>query len=208
MVIWIFHIFTTIIIGLFVRFIYCIAFNNGITSKNKFNSIITTLIILGSGGHTTEMLRIVKNLNFNKYKPRIYVHADSDKMSIVKLEEIEGNSDDYKVITIFRSREVGQSYISSVLTTLIAIKSAFIILINYKPDLILCNGPGTGVPLCLVSFLLKLIFLNRTKIIFIESFCRVKSLSLTGKILYYFVDDVIIQWPLLTKESKNVHLIK
>ena len=33
-----------------------------------------------------------------------------------------------------------------------------------------------------------------TKVVFIESVCRVKSLSLTGKLLYPFVDEMQVQW--------------
>ena len=30
---------------------------------------------------------------------------------------------------------------------------------------------------------------------FVESVCRVRSLSLSGQILYRLADDVIVQWP-------------
>lgn len=37
--------------------------------------------------------------------------------------------------------------------------------------------------------------LSHTRIIYVESFARVKSLSLSGKILRYFVDTFVVQWP-------------
>ncbi|KAK0094403.1 hypothetical protein PV326_011037, partial [Microctonus aethiopoides] len=150
------------------------------------------------------MLKIVEKLDNTKYTPRIYIHGETDKISVEKLHEKEKNNKDWKIIPIFRSREVGQSYLTSIVTTLIAFRDAFYILFAENPDLILCNGPGTGVPLCLGSFLMQLLFINKSKVIFIESFCRVKTFSLTGKILYHFVDHVIVQWPnLCTNNDKH-----
>jgi hypothetical protein len=37
-----------------------------------------TMIVLGSGGHTSEMLRMVKDLDPAAYSPLICVHASSD----------------------------------------------------------------------------------------------------------------------------------
>ncbi len=53
---------------------------------------------------------------------------------------------------------------------------------------------GTCVPLCYAAFLFKVIGLLETKIIFVESFCRVDQLSLTGKLLYLVSDRFIVQW--------------
>jgi beta-1,4-N-acetylglucosaminyltransferase len=38
------------------------------------------------------------------------------------------------------------------------------------------------------------------EIIYIESFARVETLSLTGKLLYPFVDRFLVQWPELSKK--------
>jgi len=39
--------------------------------------------------------------------------------------------------------------------------------------------------------------------IYVESFARVKSLSLSGKILYWLVDRFIVQWPGLSERYKR-----
>ena len=44
-----------------------------------------TLIVLGSGGHTTEMLRLIDVLPIETYSPRYYFVANTDKMSIKKI---------------------------------------------------------------------------------------------------------------------------
>ncbi|CAG5074070.1 Similar to Kdm8: Bifunctional peptidase and arginyl-hydroxylase JMJD5 (Mus musculus) [Cotesia congregata] len=96
------------------------------------------MIILGSGGHTTEMFKVLNFLDLDKYYPRVYVHGHSDLMSELKLKSFEIDND-CKVIKIFRSREVGQSYYTSVITTLIAFINAGVIMFREKPDLILAN---------------------------------------------------------------------
>jgi len=37
--------------------------------------------------------------------------------------------------------------------------------------------------------------MSYTRIIYVESFARVKSLSLSGKLLRPFVDKFVVQWP-------------
>lgn len=37
-------------------------------------------------------------------------------------------------------------------------------------------------------------------VIFVESFCRVTSMSLTGKLLYYMADRFVVQWPELQRK--------
>lgn len=162
-----------------------------------------TMIILGSGGHTGEMIRVLENLDFKNYSPRIYVQADTDELSALKVEHLEENNTDYKVIKIRRSREIHQSYYTSVYTTTRATLQSIPILWRERPDLLLCNGPGTCVPICLVAFLFKAFYIANTTIVFIESFCRVKSLSLTGRMLYYIVDYLIVQWPYLKSMYKK-----
>lgn len=184
-----------------------------------------TLIVLGSGGknfhftkshhrstsysilpgHTTEMLEVAKRLKEDKYSPRLYIVADNDQHSVDKLMAIEKDKTDYKIYMITRSRKVHQSYLSSIFTTLKATFDCFPLLMHTQPDLILTNGPGTCVPLCLVAFLFKVLYINKKcKIAFIESFCRVKTLSASGWILLYLTDIFVVQWPKLSKVSRKV----
>jgi beta-1,4-N-acetylglucosaminyltransferase len=170
--------------------------------RNEFRKSshpVKTMIILGSGGHTAEMLRIIKHFNLKNYSPRIYVHAQTDKLSCDKVRDLENSNQDYKIIEIYRSREVQQSYFTSVWTTVLSILNCFPILWRENPKLIICNGPGTCIPLCIIAFLFKVLCIRQCIVIFVESFCRVKTFSLTGKILYYLADHVIVQWPYLSK---------
>ena len=47
----------------------------------------------------------------------------------------------------------------------------------------------------LITWLLSVSGISPCKIVFVESLCRVQTLSLTGKILQYFADEVLVQWP-------------
>ena len=74
---------------------------------------------------------------------------------------------------------------------------ALLIVGRSKPELVLVNGPGTCLPLCLCAVLLELLgYLGHVRIVFVESYCRVHSLSLTGKILHKLrlCDRFLVQW--------------
>uniref|UniRef100_A0A8V0Z9K8 UDP-N-acetylglucosamine transferase subunit ALG14 n=1 Tax=Gallus gallus TaxID=9031 RepID=A0A8V0Z9K8_CHICK len=129
------------------------------------------LVVAGSGGHTTEILRLLSCLS-ESYSPRCYVLADSDKMSEAKIRSFEQKRAE-----------------------------------RFSNSQILCNGPGTCVPVCISALLLGLLGMKRAIIVYVESICRVETLSLSGKILYYFSDYFIVQWPALKeKYPKSVYL--
>ncbi|VDK86928.1 unnamed protein product [Dibothriocephalus latus] len=108
--------------------------------------------------------------------------------------------DQFFVETLPRAREVGQSYVTSVFTTLIALLASIRVVLKHCPRLVLCNGPGTCIPICFVAGFVQLFMRKRTALVFVESICRTQTLSLSGKILYYcHLARVIVQWPELLK---------
>ncbi|XP_019812578.2 UDP-N-acetylglucosamine transferase subunit ALG14 [Bos indicus] len=176
---------------------------------------LSLLVVAGSGGHTTEMLRLLENLS-NAYSPRHYIVADTDEMSTHKINSFEqiradrnpsATFPEYYVHRIPRSREVQQSWLSSVLTTLYSMWLSFPLTYRVKPDLVLCNGPGTCVPICISALLLGILGIKKVIIVYVESICRVEHLSLSGKILFHLSDYFIVQWPTLKeKYPKSVYL--
>jgi len=54
-----------------------------------YKSTATLLIVLGSGGHTAEMLRLLDSLNFAKYTHRRYVVSSGDTLSEGKARHFE-----------------------------------------------------------------------------------------------------------------------
>lgn len=64
------------------------------------------------------------------------------------------------------------------------------ILRRERPDIIITTGAGVAIPAC---YLGKLFF--GTKVIYLESFARIREPSLTGRALYPVSDVFLVQWP-------------
>merc|ERR1719376_1450939 len=84
---------------------------SALCSAKKSDSCVRTTIVLGSGGHTTEMLRLVSALDPKKYTPKTLVVADTDQFSLDKAKAVLSDEQlkDCKVVRVPRSREVRQS---------------------------------------------------------------------------------------------------
>jgi beta-1,4-N-acetylglucosaminyltransferase len=154
------------------------------------------------------MMTLLSGIDLTRYKHREYIVADTDLMSIQKVHQFEsGKGKDYSITTIKRSRHVGQSYFTSIFTTILATLYSIPLLFKIRPSILLVNGPGTCLPICLLIFVLSrcLFILPKCKIIFVESICRVKTLSLTGQILYRLriANSFIVQWPELQTKYPN-----
>jgi beta-1,4-N-acetylglucosaminyltransferase len=168
---------------------------------------IKTLVVLGSGGHTTEMISLIEALDASKYSPISYCKATSDTTSLQRLQHYKSNHTP-KVFDIPRAREVGQSYMSSILTTCYAQLHALSLIYRIQPQLLLCNGPGTCLPLCLAALALRFFNVLQTEIVFCESLCRVQTLSMTGKLLYCFADVFLVHWPELQAKYSSSQRIR
>uniref|UniRef100_A0A9J8BVS1 UDP-N-acetylglucosamine transferase subunit ALG14 n=1 Tax=Cyprinus carpio carpio TaxID=630221 RepID=A0A9J8BVS1_CYPCA len=79
----------------------------------------------------------------------------------------------FTIHRIPRSQEVRQSWSSSVLSSLSALMSSVPLVFRLQLDIVLCNGPGTCVPLCAAGLLLGMLGLKRVLIVYVESICRV-----------------------------------
>ena len=115
------------------------------------------------------MIKLLQTLDSQVYRPRIYFIAETDKFSQQKLQEFEHTKSDFQVTKIPRSREVGQSYVTSVVTTLRSALHCLPHLLEHQPQLLLVNGPGTCLPIAVLCSLLSLTKLAPCRIIFIES---------------------------------------
>ncbi|XP_046839176.1 UDP-N-acetylglucosamine transferase subunit ALG14 homolog [Xenia sp. Carnegie-2017] len=187
-----------VVYTIFVAFIFCFilrfywVFIRKKSLKNeRVKRNVKTMIVAGSGGHTKEMLTLLSGLS-KFYYPRIYIVANSDDMSKEKIQSVE--KQECFIENIPRSREVHQPWISTVYTTLKSFWFSFPIVYQHKPDMILCNGPGTCIPICAAALVIKVLGMHHVSIIYIESICRVETLSLSAKILYYFADQILVQW--------------
>ena len=163
--------------------------------RRKRSQKIKTLVILGSGGHTAEMLRLIAAFDFDRYAPLTLVTASTDTTSRPKAERElpQAALATARWVQIPRAREVGQSFWSSVPSTLHALWACVHLIWTASPDLVLVNGPGTCVPVAVLARL------SGSRVIFVESWCRVESLSLTGRIMYYVAHRFVVHWPELAR---------
>ncbi|KAL2263718.1 hypothetical protein VTK26DRAFT_5474 [Humicola hyalothermophila] len=170
------------------------------------------LYILGSGGHTTEMLETVRR----KFQPqtnqhRRYLINTGDEDSFRRLTHLEsviraafpdasrGTIDSF---SLPRARRVHQSLVTAPFTCLATAVHAVNALTRepvrrpqtrygrqFKyPHVIVTNGPATGFIVCLVAHLLKVFYLvpqNRLKMVYVESWARTRTLSLTGRLFLW-----------------------
>ncbi|KAL5337017.1 oligosaccharide biosynthesis protein Alg14-like protein [Aspergillus crustosus] len=244
------------VLGLVTMFLLlralAISQNNPVPRWRPQRSPVHLLVVLGSGGHTAEMLSMLRRMKLDpaKYTYRTYVVSSGDHFSASKAVEFEsslkycrGGSATYCVVTVPRARRVHQSYFTAPFTTLQSFWSCLFVLRGLHPDqkqqgltpqlpspypdLILTNGPATAVCVVLAAKLLRMgHILNflfpakerphprsvgrasteensplsegvRLRTIFVESWARVKTLSLSGKIMLPLADRFLVQWPAL-----------
>lgn len=207
-----------IIIVLFLRTVR-VALSSPSSQKLKRKSDgAKLLVVIGSGGHTAEMVHILRSFlsdekktkkrDFsNLFPKREYIFAVSDKTSVAKIErfereEVQG-AGEYENHFVPRAREVGQSYFTSVFTTLLAFWHSWRVYRKTKPDAILTNGPGTCVPVILACFLGKVFGYNSAcKVMYVESVARTRRMSLSGRLCYglRLADVVFVMWPELKEK--------
>ncbi len=143
--------------------------------------MVRLLIVLGSGGHTKEMLRLVDLLG-PQYEYCYLVAADDD-LSVSRIRHAG------PVRRVIRPRWKNTSLPTAVLRTLLSAGQALGVLLSLRPRAVISAGPGPAVP---VSLLAKLL---RIKVIYIETGSRIFALSSSGKILYKLADLFFVQWP-------------
>ena len=204
------------LIWIFLKFIlyyYILIFSVYlIRIKLNNNNNKSIMIILGSGGHTGELLLMLSKLDFNKFKKCFIISSHNDKNSENKFKEIfdlkKYSKTSFQFIKIYRARNVGQSFLTSIFTTFYSMIQSFFVMIKTQPNICVTNGPGVAIPIVYIGFILKLMMiLVEFKILFIESYCRTKSISLSGKLIEPICDKFIVLWENL-KGGKKEYLGK
>ena len=138
------------------------------------------LFVSSTGGHLNELLQLEPM--FNKYNYSIITEKDK---STIYLKEIYGSKVNY---LIYGTRKK-------------IIKYFFIFIFNFfksillyfkiRPKYIVSTGTHTAVPICYIGKLFG------SKIIFIETFANIKTLS--GKLIYPISNLFIVQWEEMLK---------
>ena len=126
-----------------------------------------------SGGHY-EQLIMLKPL-MNKY----------DSFILTEKTLYKTNAKDTK--TYYVSQVNRREKLFPIKMIWIAIES-LLLFIKERPDVIICTGVLAMIPMCLIMKMFG------KKLIYIESFAKVTSPTLTGKLLYKYADQFYVQW--------------
>ncbi|KAI0508269.1 oligosaccharide biosynthesis protein Alg14 like-domain-containing protein [Xylaria bambusicola] len=188
------------------------------------------LIICGSGGHTAEMVQMVeRSIRPEKSSHRRWAIGKDDEKSYDKILAFEQrlldrftrhnlDSGTFDIVRFGRARYVHQSWFTTPFTAILSLLDIIGILstsprqrpiptLRY-PGVIITNGPGTGFLFLLVARALRFVRIapvNHMRTLYVESWARVKSLSLTGKLIrsLKLADKFIVQSRYLT-DSNNI----
>lgn len=123
------------------------------------------------GGHTHELMQLDEL--FEKY-PGIF---------ITESKHVKNRFD--AVYTVPQVNRKNLRYLFRFIRSFFAIRR---ILSKEKPTHIISFGAMCTVPVCIIGKLMNI------KVIYVESYTRIKDLSLTGKIIYPFADLFVVQW--------------
>lgn len=102
-----------------------------------------------------------------------------------------------------RAKDLGKKYTlknfgRNPLRFLISIPTVIQILLKEKPDIVISTGSEIAIPVFYIAWILGI------RTMFIESLCRVKEPSMTGKIVYPISGVFLVQWKqLLDKFGKK-----
>lgn len=189
---------------------------------------VSYLYVLGSGGHTTEMVAMIKlgfKPNKNQHRRYIITHGDmhsqnreNDLENMIHRSCPDGSAGTHDTFIVTRARKVYQSYLTSVYTSLRCALDILAALTkipaqragkpnaaDFKfPHVIVTNGPGTGFIVGLMAHILKVLYLvpqDRLKIVFVETWARTHNLGLTGKLFQWtgIADLFVVQSEALSK---------
>ncbi|WEU41046.1 MAG: hypothetical protein OdinLCB4_002300 [Candidatus Odinarchaeum yellowstonii] len=147
------------------------------------------MVVLGGGGHSFEMIKILENIHLKDNL--IFVLNHDDHYTPVK-------RNGSRVYRLLRPRKPLEYGVKTFFRFILSFLNALFLLIWTRPKIILTNGPSISVPLTIIGWLL------RARIIFVESICRVYRLSLSGRLLLPLINLFIVQWPYLKKYSSKI----
>ena len=130
-------------------------------------------LIASSGGHFEQVMML---------KPLIEKY---DGFIVTEKTNYSVNNTKYN---IYYLKQVNRHEIKFLYYMIVNFIKTLKIFIKEKPDIIISTGALSTIPMCIIGKLFS------KKIIFIESFAKINSPTLTGKLVYKFADQFYVQW--------------
>lgn len=140
------------------------------------------LFTASSGGHF-EQLMMLKEL-MNEYDSVVLTEKTKYKVKV----------DNAKLYTVC---QINRKELLFIFKFIYIFFKSLSIIIKEKPDVVISLGALSTVPAC---FIMKLL---RKKVVFIESFAKIDSPTLTGRLVYKFADLFLVQWESMKKFYPN-----
>ncbi|RKP02335.1 hypothetical protein CXG81DRAFT_25027 [Caulochytrium protostelioides] len=211
------------------------------------------LVVLGSGGHSAEMLQLLRHLTASEASaPTASAraaapsrHVDDPSSSLPppppppygRFQLVVSDGDAWSLSaaaralspsqrtptasTLPRARRVAQSWRSTPWTTAVSLAAALHLAARERPRtrLVLLNGPGTAAVVAVAVWTVALLALPlrllpapsaprprwRPRLVFVETFARVRRLSLTARLCRPLVDVLVVPWPELLATPAGQH---
>lgn len=138
--------------------------------------------IASTGGHF-EQLMMLKPL-MDKYES--FIVTEKTEYSVIE--------DDRKIYYLNQVNRHEKTFIFKMALNFIKSLNLFI---KERPDVVISTGALATIPMCIFAKAFK------KKIIFIESFAKVNSPTLTGKLVYKFADQFYVQWEQMKEHYPN-----
>lgn len=157
--------------------------------QNKSNRM-KILVILGMGGHTSQILRLidlVESKQESRYKYE-YLLGHDDQTSTKKIK-FPGKIWMMRNPRLMKDKSILKVFFNMFPATI----DAFKILWKSRPSVIIGAGPSLCIPLFWLAKFMGI------KTIFIESWVRVHHKSQAGKLVYPVSDLFLVQWKSMKK---------
>ena len=146
---------------------------------------IKVCLTSSSGGHFMQLKQLFKMTE--KYDTFIF----TEKNEIAK-----GYSNKYKINYLKQQERKNAGFIFEFIYNIL---KAFGIILWKNPDAVISTGAGATTFVCLF------VKLFGGKVIYIESFAKINSQTITGKIVYKFADEFYVQWEDMKKLYPKAH---
>ena len=146
---------------------------NGLMRGMKMNKNIKICCAASSGGHFEQLLML---------KPLMKKY---DSFILTEKTLYKTNVKDTRTYYVLQVNRKEKTFPFKMLW--IAMQSLWLF-IKERPDVVICTGVLAMIPMCLIMKMFG------KKLIYIESFAKVTSPTLTGKLLYKYADQFYVQW--------------
>jgi len=140
-------------------------FSQGFFPKEK-----RLCLACSAGGHLTELLQLR-----DAWKGTQHFFVSDKRLNAIDLSKRE------KTYFVMCPRRNPAKFLVNFVQSLL-------IFLKERPAVVVSTGADSAVAICLIAKLFG------KKVVFIESFCRVNSASLSGRIMYRFADLFLVQW--------------